>query len=492
MLQDIFPVIVGDRLDDGGMSDFFADGNSDRGSCGGKFPQMASPATSKAATLFLVKENVSSGGNCSVSETVAQVMKFQSVVLSKSAITEEQRALLFSLSQTLQAAKADLEALKGMQPAPGAEEVQVASKAVVAARSELHGKTLAFRIEKEAHRILKVVDQATGAHDAAQAAGERGACTRLVERVREAVEEHASALHEAPIAPDDFEAHFAIFQQTQEALYSVAAQKVARASLVDEGAGSLTASLKLEGAKLMKQNQARFAEEKGKEQADVAERHRAGPAFASLVDAVLSGSVLGVRFHLIDQKADGGAPDAEGNCPLHLACCGAHTEVVRCLLSRKVDCNALDARGRSGLHLCALSDARGAAHAIVSGGGANKELKDADGRTAASIAVDLGHAEVAAMCHGGVAGPSSQAAQEYQETVEKFLRDTLGDGGSAQAQREVQIWELAQRQETLRTKEESAVKEKRYDDAENLSQQITATSDKILHTQRFAARPSCP
>ena len=28
MLQDIFPVIVGDRLDDGGMSDFFADGNS--------------------------------------------------------------------------------------------------------------------------------------------------------------------------------------------------------------------------------------------------------------------------------------------------------------------------------------------------------------------------------------------------------------------------------------------------------------------------------
>ncbi|KAJ1466361.1 hypothetical protein T484DRAFT_1861876 [Baffinella frigidus] len=29
MLQDIFPVIVGDRLDDGGISDFFADGNSD-------------------------------------------------------------------------------------------------------------------------------------------------------------------------------------------------------------------------------------------------------------------------------------------------------------------------------------------------------------------------------------------------------------------------------------------------------------------------------
>ncbi|KAJ1466363.1 ankyrin repeat-containing domain protein, partial [Baffinella frigidus] len=83
--------------------------------------------------------------------------------------------------------------------------------------------------------------------------------------------------------------------------------------------------------------------------------------------------------------------DAEGNRPLHLACRGAHTEVVRCLLSRKVDCNALDARGRSGLHLCALSDAGGAAHAIVSGGGANKELKDADGRTAESIAADLGH-----------------------------------------------------------------------------------------------------
>jgi len=28
MLQDIFPVIVGDRLDDGGMSDFFGAGNS--------------------------------------------------------------------------------------------------------------------------------------------------------------------------------------------------------------------------------------------------------------------------------------------------------------------------------------------------------------------------------------------------------------------------------------------------------------------------------
>ncbi|KAJ1466362.1 hypothetical protein T484DRAFT_1662157, partial [Baffinella frigidus] len=94
------------------------------------------------------------------------------------------------------------------------------------------------------------------------------------------------------------------------------------------------------------------------------------------------------------------------------------------------------------------------------------------------------------MCHGGVAGPSSQAAQEYQETVEKFLQDTLGDGGSAQAQREVQIRELAQRQETLRTEEESAVKEKRYDDAENLSQQLTATSDKILHTQREVAEHS--
>jgi len=268
------------------------------------------------------------------------------------------------------------------------------------------------------------------------------------------------------------------------------ARQVARASLVDEGAGSLAASLKLEGAKLMKQNQARFAEEKEKEQVDAAERRRVGPKFASLVDAVLSGSVLGVRFHLIDQKADGGAPDGEGNCPLHLACRGAHTEVVRCLLSHKVDCNALDARGRSGLHLCALSDAGGAYHAIVCDGGANTAITDADGRTAESIAADLGHAEVAAMCHGGVAGPSSQAAQEYQETVEKFLQDTLGDGGSAQAQRELQIRELAQRQQTLRTEEESAVKEKRYDDAENLSQQLTVTSDKIQHTRRFAARPS--
>ena len=108
--------------------------------------------------------------------------------------------------------------------------MQAASKAVDAARSELHGKALAFRIEKEAHRILKVVDQATGAHDAAKAAVESGACTRLVERVREAVEEEASALHEAPIAPDEFEAHFAIFQQTQEALYSAAAQKVKHSS----------------------------------------------------------------------------------------------------------------------------------------------------------------------------------------------------------------------------------------------------------------------
>jgi hypothetical protein len=151
----------------------------------------------------------------------------------------------------------------------------------------------------------------------------------------------------------------------------------------------------------------------------------------------------------------------------------------------------VDHRGRTALHLCALSDAGGACHAIVVGG-AHKAFRDADGRTAASIAADLGHVEVAAMCHGGVAGPSRQAAQEYTETVEEFLQATIGDGGGAQAQREEEIRELAQRQETLRTEEESAVEEERYDDAESLSQQLTATCDKIMHTRRFVARPARP
>jgi hypothetical protein len=39
-LQDIFPIIVGDRLDDGGMSDFWADGNSGNVALGVAFVQI--------------------------------------------------------------------------------------------------------------------------------------------------------------------------------------------------------------------------------------------------------------------------------------------------------------------------------------------------------------------------------------------------------------------------------------------------------------------
>jgi hypothetical protein len=389
--------------------------------------------------------------------------------------------------------QAGLEALKARDPAPGVEEEQKASLAVDAARSALHAKALELRIEKEAHRIFKVVDQATGAHEEAKTAVERGACEQLVARVKEALEEYASALLETPIAPDEFEAHLGIFQQQQQAVYSAAAQQEARASVVDEGAGMLAAVLQEEGAKLFKQNQVRFAEERDKETADVEERRKEGPQFASLVDAVLSGSVLGVRFHLIDQKADGGEPDWEGNCPLHLACRGAHTEVVRCLLSHKVDCNAMDQRGRTALHICAIvGDAGGAAHAIVSSGGANKAIVDADGRTAASIAADLEHAEVAVMLYGSVSAPTKQRALKYKETVDQFLLGTLGDGGSDQVQRTAQIRKLEQEEQSLSAEEKSATDEQRYDDAENLSQQLTATSKKIQHTRRCVDRPSAP
>ena len=46
-----------------------------------------------------------SGGDCSVAETVAQVMKYQSILLFKREINEDQRALLLPLVHTLQAAK---------------------------------------------------------------------------------------------------------------------------------------------------------------------------------------------------------------------------------------------------------------------------------------------------------------------------------------------------------------------------------------------------
>ncbi|KAJ1494834.1 hypothetical protein T484DRAFT_1764338 [Baffinella frigidus] len=58
VMQEIFPILAGQRLEDGTLSNFFADGNNATESGGGKYPTTGSPATTEGVSKFLAENSV--------------------------------------------------------------------------------------------------------------------------------------------------------------------------------------------------------------------------------------------------------------------------------------------------------------------------------------------------------------------------------------------------------------------------------------------------
>jgi len=106
----------------------------------------------------------------------------------------------------------------------------------------------------------------------------------------------------------------------------------------------------------------------------------------------------GVANLLMDKGADASAADLHGMSPLHGAVIAGSTQVVQALIAKGADVNLRSNAGRGPLHLAAATNQLAMARLLLEKG-ANAAEKDKAGVTAAALATQNGHSDVAAAIH---------------------------------------------------------------------------------------------
>jgi hypothetical protein len=102
----------------------------------------------------------------------------------------------------------------------------------------------------------------------------------------------------------------------------------------------------------------------------------------------------GVANLLMDKGADASAADLHGMSPLHVAVISGSTQVAQALLAKGVDVNLRSNAGRGPLHLAAATNQLAMAKLLLEHG-ANAAEKDKGGVTAAALATQNGHSDLA-------------------------------------------------------------------------------------------------
>lgn len=104
----------------------------------------------------------------------------------------------------------------------------------------------------------------------------------------------------------------------------------------------------------------------------------------------------GVADLLMDKGADVSVADLHGMSPLHVAVIAGSTHVAKALIARGVDVNLRSNAGRGPLHLAAATNQVAMAKLLLESGAKAAE-KDKSGVTAAALATQNGHTDLAAV-----------------------------------------------------------------------------------------------